>query len=57
MTSAGITLINEKVKKENACVEAILMETQKVIVGQQYLLERLLVGLLANGWSCQNYGS
>lgn len=49
MTSAGITLINEKVKKENACVEAILMEAQKVIVGQQYLLERLLVGLLANG--------
>jgi MoxR-like ATPase len=45
----SITLINEKVKKESAFVEAILMESQKVIVGQQYLLERLLVGLLANG--------
>ncbi len=45
----SITLINEKVKKESAFVEAILLESQKVIVGQQYLLERLLVGLLANG--------
>jgi MoxR-like ATPase len=49
MADVGITLINEKVKKESSFLEAILMESQKVIVGQQYLLERLLVGLLANG--------
>jgi MoxR-like ATPase len=49
MADVGISLINDKVKKESAFVEAILMESQKVIVGQQYLLERLLVGLLANG--------
>ena len=49
MSDAGITLINEKVKKEGAFVEAILMEASKVIVGQRYMLERLLVGLLANG--------
>lgn len=49
MADAGITLINEKVKKESACVQVILMESQKVMVGQQYLLERLLVGFLANG--------
>src|SRR5262249_36787700 len=49
MADAGISLINDKVKKESSFVEAILMESQKVIVGQQYLLERLLVGLLANG--------
>jgi MoxR-like ATPase len=49
MTDTAITLINDKVRKEGACVSAILMEAQKVIVGQEYLLERLLVGLLANG--------
>jgi MoxR-like ATPase len=49
MTDNTITLINDKVRKEGACVSAILMESQKVIVGQEYLLERLLVGLLANG--------
>lgn len=49
MADTTITLINERVRKESACVSAILMESQKVIVGQEYLLERLLVGLLANG--------
>lgn len=49
MSNAGITLINERVRKENASISAITMECQKVMVGQAYLLERLLVGLLANG--------
>ncbi|MDP8212604.1 MAG: MoxR family ATPase [Candidatus Zapsychrus exili] len=49
MSDAGITVINEKVKKESAFIEALFMEMQKVIVGQKYLLERLMVGLLANG--------
>jgi len=47
--SDGITAINEKVKKESSFVEALKMEIGKVIVGQKYLIERLLVGLLANG--------
>lgn len=45
----GITAINEKVKKESAFVEVLKIEMGKVIVGQKYLIERLLVGLLANG--------
>ncbi len=49
MSDGGITLINEKVKKESSFVSAVLMEMEKVIVGQHYLLERLLVCLLANG--------
>ncbi|MBL8014283.1 MAG: AAA family ATPase [Candidatus Omnitrophica bacterium] len=49
MTEANIALLNEKVKKEGACVSAILLESQKVMVGQSYLLERLMIGLLANG--------
>lgn len=47
--SDGITAINEKVKKESAFVEALKTEIEKVIVGQKYLIERLLVGLFANG--------
>lgn len=49
MPESGITAINEKIRKESSFVEALLMEIEKVIVGQKYLLERLLVGLLANG--------
>ena len=49
MAETGITAINEKVRKESSFIEAILMETQKVIVGQKPMIERLLVGLLANG--------
>jgi len=49
MTDQNITLINDKVKKESHFVEALMLEMQKVIVGQKYLLERLMVGLLANG--------
>lgn len=45
----GITVINERVKKESSFVESLKMEMEKVIVGQKYLIERLLVGLLANG--------
>ncbi len=47
--SQGITAINERVEKESAFVEDLLAEIRKVIVGQDYLIERLLVGLLANG--------
>jgi len=49
MSEFDISALNAKVKKESSFVEALLMETRKVIVGQQYLLDRLLVGLLANG--------
>lgn len=49
MTEQSIQVINEKIKKESAFVEGILFETQKVLVGQTMMMERLLVGLLANG--------
>lgn len=47
--SEGITAINEKIQKESAFIDNLLSEIRKVIVGQEYLIERLLVGLLANG--------
>lgn len=49
MAEEGITAINEKIKKESIFVQSLIAEIEKVIVGQKYLIERLLVGLLANG--------
>ena len=45
----GIEVVTEKVKKESTFVQLITQEVEKVIVGQRYLIERLLVGILANG--------
>ena len=44
-----IKAINEKIQKESAFVDVLLLEMGKVIIGQKYMVERLLVGLLANG--------
>ena len=49
MSDANIQAINEKVKQESSFVSALFMEMEKVIVGQRYLLERLVISLLANG--------
>ncbi|MCB9771128.1 MAG: AAA family ATPase [Candidatus Omnitrophica bacterium] len=49
MVENNISAINEKVKKESSFLQAIVMEMDKVLIGQRYLLDRLLVGLLANG--------
>ena len=45
----GVTEINEKVKEASSFLKALTNEIGKVIVGQKFLIERLLVGLLANG--------
>jgi len=45
----GIAAINEQVKRESEFVRQLTGEIGKVIVGQKYLIERLLVGLLADG--------
>ena len=47
--TVDIKELNERINRESAFVEMILMEMQKVIVGQHHLTERLLIGLLANG--------
>jgi MoxR-like ATPase len=45
----GIRAINEKVKEESLFVRELLAEINKIIVGQERLIERLIIGLLANG--------
>jgi MoxR-like ATPase len=41
--------INEKINKESAIVDILLLEMNKVIVGQKKMSERMLVALLSNG--------
>jgi MoxR-like ATPase len=47
--ASGIEIINERVKEESVFVNALRSEMGKVIIGQQYLIDRLIIGLLANG--------
>ena len=37
------------IQKESAFIDLLKMEMDKVIVGQKYMVERLLIGLLADG--------
>ncbi|HNR49277.1 MAG TPA: MoxR family ATPase [Bacteroidia bacterium] len=41
--------INEKIQRESEFIELLQLELSKVIVGQKYMVERLLIGLLSNG--------
>ena len=47
--SEAIKAINKKIEKGSEFVDKISAEVAKVIVGQKYMIERLLIGLLANG--------
>jgi MoxR-like ATPase len=47
--SVDIKAINEKIERESAFVDLLMMEMNKVIVGQKHMVERLLIGLLGNG--------
>src|ERR1017187_6658468 len=41
--------LNERIQKESAFVEMINLEMDKVIVGQKYMVERLMIAMLSNG--------
>jgi MoxR-like ATPase len=45
----GISSVNEQVKDASAFVYRLREEIGRVVVGQRYVVDRLLVGLLANG--------
>jgi MoxR-like ATPase len=44
-----IPALNERIRQETQFIEAIQREMGRVIVGQRYVIDRLLIGLLANG--------
>jgi MoxR-like ATPase len=47
--TTDIKSLNERIQKESAFVDVLQMEIGKIIVGQKYMIERLLTGLLSNG--------
>ena len=49
VSSPDIKELNEKINKESAFIDLLMMEMNKVIVGQKHMTERLLIGLLSNG--------
>lgn len=44
-----IEVIHKKIQKESGFIDKLTSEIGKVIVGQKYMVERLLIGLLSNG--------
>ncbi len=44
-----IMILNEKIAEENILVQSIISEVGKVIVGQQAMIEHLLIGLFTGG--------
>ena len=47
--SIDIEALNQRIYIESSFLESLKSETSKVIVGQHLMIERLLIGLLANG--------
>ncbi len=48
-TSLDIEALNQQIFADSEFIDKIKQETSKVIVGQEYMIERLLLGLLAKG--------
>jgi len=47
--ATDVKQIGEIVRQKSEFVRALFSEMDKVIIGQRYMLERMLIGLLANG--------
>lgn len=45
----NIEQLNERIYEKSRIIEDIQKEIRKVIVGQEYMIRRILIGLLANG--------
>ena len=48
-TNVSIQELNAKIEQESAFLDLMKAEIGKVIIGQEYMVDRLLIGLLANG--------
>jgi MoxR-like ATPase len=49
MSEQGILAINDKVRAESAKTRALIQEISKVLIGQEAMVHRLLVGLFSGG--------
>lgn len=48
-TTIDISALNERIKQESAFVDLLNLELSKTIVGQKYMVERLMLALLSGG--------
>jgi MoxR-like ATPase len=48
-SSVDIRELNERIHQQSAFIELLNMELNKTVVGQKTMVERLLIGMLANG--------
>ena len=47
--SQDLAALTEEIKEKSAFVDAVRQEISKKIIGQEYMVERLLIGLLSDG--------
>ena len=47
--SFNLAVLNEQIQKESVFLDAIQAELRKVLIGQEKMVQRLLIGLLAEG--------
>jgi MoxR-like ATPase len=48
-SATDIRELNERIHQSSAFIDLLLMELNKSVVGQKHMVERLLIGMLANG--------
>ena len=49
MVDFDLSEVTERIAQESAFIDPLLNEISRVVVGQRYMVERLLIGLLADG--------
>ena len=49
MSDFSLTEINERISRESTFVDDVKKALKEVIVGQEELVNRILIGMLANG--------
>ena len=49
MQRAELNALTEIIENESSFADQLITEISKVIVGQRYMIERLVIGLLCNG--------
>lgn len=48
-SAADLQILQEKIALEHIALDRILKETSKVLIGQRYMIDRLMIGLLTGG--------
>lgn len=49
MSTSEVNELNEKIRKQSTFIDSLKNEMAKAIIGQQYMVDRLILSLLSNG--------